>query len=120
MTTNTNTSTNAGTNAGTNTGTNAGTNASKKTGGGVDGLPAEARLERARWRSRRGLLELELLLAPFARDRLPSISGPLMDAYERLLEYDDLDVHAWLLAREAAPPEVGEIVADIRRHLALG
>jgi len=96
------------------------TNTSTETGDNADGLPAGARLERARWRSRRGLLELELLLAPFARDRLPSVSSPLMDAYERLLEYDDLDVHAWLLAREAAPPEVGEIVTEIRRHLALG
>lgn len=99
--------------------TNTNTSTNTKPAGNADGLPAEARLERARWRSRRGLLELELLLAPFARDRLPSISGPLMDAYERLLEYDDLDVHAWLLAREAAPPEAGEIVAEIRRHLAL-
>jgi len=107
----------------TKTGTNAGTytsmNESTKAAGNADGLAAEARLERARWRSRRGLLELELLLAPFARDRLPSVPGPLMEAYERLLEYDDLDVHAWLLAREAAPPEAGEIVAEIRRHLAL-
>jgi antitoxin CptB len=96
------------------------TNCSTKTGGDVDGLPDHARLERARWRSRRGLLELELLLAPFARERLPSVSESLMAAYERLLEYDDLDVHAWLLARETAPPDVGAIVNEIRRHLGLG
>lgn len=80
--------------------------------------PAE-RIERARWRSRRGLLELELLLTPFARNRLPELSPELMDAYDRLLGCDDLDVHAWLLARDAVPTMVQEIVTEIRRHLSL-
>ncbi|HEY5645506.1 MAG TPA: succinate dehydrogenase assembly factor 2 [Pseudomonadales bacterium] len=82
-------------------------------------LSARSRVERARWRSRRGLLELELLLAPFARDRLASLSEPLMSAYERLLAFDDLDVHAWLLGAEEGPAEVQEIVLEIRRHLGL-
>jgi len=85
-----------------------------------DGLTAEERIARARWRSRRGLLELELLLTPFARDRLPLLSAAMRADYDRLLGHDDLDVHAWLLDREATPPEVREIVAEIRRHLELG
>ncbi|MGE0625447.1 MAG: succinate dehydrogenase assembly factor 2 [Pseudomonadales bacterium] len=89
-------------------------------GKGDDGLAPEARLARARWRSRRGLLELELLLTPFARERLPSLPTRQLEAYERLLGCDDLDVHAWLLAREAPPADFQGIVAEIRRHLALG
>lgn len=83
-------------------------------------LPPRERGERARWRSRRGLLELELMLTPFAKDRFESLSPPMMSAYERLLSYDDLDVHAWLLDRDEAPEDVREIVADIRRHLGIG
>ena len=80
-------------------------------------LSTAARIARARWRSRRGLLELELLLADFAAVRLPSLPGPQLAEYERLLGYDDLDMHAWLLDRVSAPADVANIVAEIRRHL---
>lgn len=93
---------------------------SRDSGRPVGGLLPAERIERARWRSRRGLLELELLLAPFARNRLPEVSPQLLDAFDRLLGYDDLDVHAWLLGRDVVPAEVVEIVAEIRRHLQLG
>jgi antitoxin CptB len=84
----------------------------------IEGLPKAARVARARWRSRRGLLELELLLADFARERLPALTERELAEYERLLGCDDLDVHAWLLGRESAPSEVSDIVAKISRHLA--
>ncbi|MGD8830888.1 MAG: succinate dehydrogenase assembly factor 2 [Pseudomonadales bacterium] len=79
----------------------------------------EARLARARWRSRRGLLELELLLIPFAAEALSTLPLPMIRAYEALLEFDDLDVHEWLLSRSAAPDPVRDIVAEIRRFLRL-
>jgi len=77
------------------------------------------RRERARWRSRRGLLELELLLRPFADDGFDDLSDTGKSDYERLLDYDDLDVHEWLLGRAAPPSELTAIVAGIRRFLKL-
>ena len=78
------------------------------------------RLDRLRWRSRRGLLELELLLAPFVAAELSGLPDPLLDQFERLLEFDDVDVHEWLLGRGNVSDEVVDIVAEIRvRHRAL-
>jgi antitoxin CptB len=72
------------------------------------------RLDRLRWRSRRGLLELELLLAPFVEGELHRMPGCLIDQYEDLLRYDDVDVHEWLLGRGETPAQVADIVAKIR------
>ncbi len=52
-----------------------------------------------RWRSRRGLLELELLLQRFLAARLDSLSAAERRVYARLLEYDDCDLYDWIQAR---------------------
>ncbi len=83
------------------------------------GQHPRGRLERARWRSRRGLLELELLLKPFAADRLAALEENRLQEYEQLLEHDDLDVHEWLMDRAAPPPALVPVVADIRAFLGL-
>ena len=80
---------------------------------------ARGRLERARWRSRRGLLELELLLKPFAAERLEAVGEERLMDYERLLEHDDMDVHEWLMQRVEPPEALRPIVADIRLFLGL-
>ncbi len=80
---------------------------------------AVQRLERARWRSRRGLLELELLLRPFVEGGFEALSEPLKQDYERLLDYDDMDAHEWLLGRADPPPELEALVAEIRAFLKL-
>lgn len=80
---------------------------------------ASIRVERLRWRSRRGLLELELLLRPFVDKRAAMLDVGALDDYERLLEFDDMDVHEWLMGRCAPPAELDAIVAEIRRFLAV-
>ena len=42
--------------------------------------------DRCYWRSRRGLLELDLLLPPFVKARFDSLSSAQTSALERLLE----------------------------------
>ncbi len=77
-----------------------------------------AQLERLRWRSRRGLLELELLLLPFIEARLGSLSEELLTDFDALLSCEDMDVIEWLLAR--SEPEVvhQRIVLELRNFLA--
>ncbi|GGY03159.1 FAD assembly factor SdhE [Paludibacterium paludis] len=48
-------------------------------------------LKRIRWRSRRGLLELDLVLERFLARRFDSLSGPQLAAYRELLELPDND-----------------------------
>lgn len=72
-------------------------------------------LQQLRWRSRRGLLELELLLLPFARERLTEISSELLSDYERLLECEDLDIYDWLQARsQPGDRSLQRVVSEVR------
>lgn len=71
--------------------------------------------DRVLWRSRRGMLELDLLLVGFARGRYGELSPALQDAYKELLAQGDWLVWDWL-QRRASPAEpmrgiVEEIVA---------
>lgn len=74
----------------------------------------EIDLGRVAWRSRRGLLELDLLLPPFVTDRFRSLSPSQRSVYLEFLECDDQDIWDWLQAR-TVPDDArfAEIVALI-------
>lgn len=55
---------------------------------------------RLRWASRRGMLELDLMLMPFVEQVYPSLAPREQELYARLLECEDQDLFAWLLRRE--------------------
>lgn len=62
--------------------------------------------DRCYWRSRRGLLELDLLLPPFIEARFESLSGPQRRALQRLLECEDQDIWDWY-QRRSSPGDEG-------------
>ena len=65
------------------------------------------------WRSRRGLLELDLYLTPFAQacfDRLPA---DFKTVYGELLECEDPEILGWLQDGTDVPSEYVSIVAKI-------
>ena len=65
------------------------------------------------------LLELELLLLPFARERLTEISSELLRDYERLLECEDLDIYDWLQARsQPGDRSLQRVVSEVREFQA--
>lgn len=66
------------------------------------------------WHSRRGMLELDLILVPFVEKFLSGLSGQELLLYQQLLEQEDQDLFVWFTRRESAPtPELREIVAVI-------
>ena len=68
------------------------------------------------WRSRRGMLELELELVPFAREHFDRLSATDREAYARLLEEDDWRIHDWLRGRsQPGDAALERIVALIRQ-----
>ena len=75
-------------------------------------------LERVRWRSRRGLLELELLLLPFVRMQLASLDDEMLAGFAQLLERDDWDIFEWLQERATPPADLAGIVVHVRQFLA--
>ena len=75
---------------------------------------AKAR-ERARWRSRRGLLELDLLLEKFLATRLDTIDEAALLAYDELLQLPDNELLDIAMGRKAAPNDrTGAIIALLR------
>ena len=67
------------------------------------------------FRSRRGLLELELLLRPFAEAEAAGLGQEQLAQYEQLLEHDDLDIYDWLCGRgEPSATGLQAIVQRIR------
>ena len=56
---------------------------------------SERELNRLRWRARRGMLELDLLLLPFFDDVFRSLQEQEQRAFIRLLEQEDPDLLYW-------------------------
>ncbi len=51
------------------------------------------------WRSRRGMLELELMLVPFFREHYPRLPPELKRTYAELLDCEDWLIFDWLQGR---------------------
>ncbi len=72
----------------------------------------DVHIRRLRWASRRGLLELDLFLAPFAERRLAHLSVAQLQAYEALMREEDTTLLEWLHAR--ATPDDGALAALVQ------
>jgi antitoxin CptB len=66
------------------------------------------------WASRRGMLELDLVLMPYARDCYPHLPDADRAAYQQLLECEDTDLFSWFLQKEVPQdPVLAGIVAKV-------
>lgn len=75
----------------------------------------QAELYRTYWHSRRGMLELDLILLPFVTTHYPNLDATDRASYQRLLREEDQSLFLWLLERETAPDaELARMVAKIR------
>lgn len=76
---------------------------------------AEAR--RVYWHSRRGMLELDLILVPFVEQQYSSLSEADQQAYQALLACEDTDIYAWMMQRSQPEEEsLRPIVQRIVQH----
>ena len=78
----------------------------------------EVERRRLWWRSRRGMLELDLLFMPFIEHRYVTLGATDQATYGRLLEEDDPTLLEWCAGREI-PEDVAyaRIVAMLRGEL---
>jgi len=84
-----------------------------KVGSGVD-------INRLFWGSRRGMLELDLVLMPFLENIYPSLEQADKERYWLLLEEQDQDLFAWFMRRnDPSNPELQRIVDIIRANTGL-
>ena len=78
-----------------------------------------ADINRMRWASRRGLLELDLFLAQFVDQRYGGLPADMKSMYRELLEAPDQDLLEWLMGRATPEPAYLSAVVDlIRQHKA--
>ncbi len=60
-------------------------------------------LERVRWRCRRGLLELDIVLGRFIKQRYPALDDRQRSVFEELLDLPD--THLWdVITGKIEPP----------------
>jgi len=72
---------------------------------------------RMRWASRRGLLELDLLLGPFVEEVFPVLDTNSREKYRRLMSCDDQDILNWIMDRvPLSDSSLAPIVLSIREH----
>ncbi|MCO1334935.1 succinate dehydrogenase assembly factor 2 [Microbulbifer sp. OS29] len=72
------------------------------------------------WASRRGMLELDLVLLPFLDNVYETLEPEDQQRYIRLLDEQDQDLFAWFLRRQDPDdPELKRIVQIIRDNTGL-
>ena len=54
-------------------------------------------INRICWHSRRGMLELDLILTPFVKAHFKAMDADMQQAYLRLLECEDQEMFGWFL-----------------------
>lgn len=75
---------------------------------------------RLRWASRRGMLELDLILGPFLENVYSSLDANDQQLYQKLLECEDQDLFNWFLNKEIpADLNHARIVNIVLQHTGL-
>jgi len=75
---------------------------------------------RLRWASRRGMLELDLVLEPFVNNVYPTISDNDKILFESLLTCEDQDLFQWFMRKsEPEDQDLKHIVGVILSHTGL-
>ncbi len=73
-------------------------------------------LSRLRWRCRRGMKELDILLERYLARDYATATTPEQAAFQALLELPDPELHAYLMGRETPTDGVeARVVARIAR-----
>ena len=76
----------------------------------------EIETKRVIWHSRRGMLELDVLLLPFAQEAYSDLDEQDQAGYRNLLDYEDPDLFGWFL--EQVKPEDQQVARIVELVLA--
>lgn len=66
------------------------------------------------WHSRRGMLELDVLLVPFLQEAYRGLPKEDQERYQKLLSCEDTDMFSWFMQKSAPEdPDLARIVKII-------
>lgn len=75
---------------------------------------ADVEMKRLYWHSRRGMLELDVLLGPFLEEAYSDLDAEDKLRYRKLLESEDQDMFGWFMQRnEPDDPDLKRMVRMI-------
>lgn len=72
-------------------------------------------LNRLFWHSRRGMLELDVLLVPFVKEVYATLDADDQARYRKLLECEDQDMFGWFMQRDE--PQDPDLLRMVRMIL---
>ncbi|MDP9084170.1 MAG: succinate dehydrogenase assembly factor 2 [Pseudomonadota bacterium] len=72
--------------------------------------PSRAELGRLRWRCRRGLRELDVLLERYVDEQFCAASAADQEAFRQLLDTHDTVIYDYCLGREAPPERLAGVI----------
>jgi antitoxin CptB len=70
-------------------------------------------LGKLRWRCRRGMQELDILLARYVDERFGSASHEEQEAFQRLLETQDTVIYGYCFGQERPPEHLAALIGQI-------
>lgn len=74
-------------------------------------------VKRLMWHSRRGMLELDVLLKPFVEEAYVGLDAEDKQRYKALLDCEDADLFTWFMERiEPEDPDMARIVGVVLDH----
>ncbi|NVK21074.1 MAG: succinate dehydrogenase assembly factor 2 [Kangiellaceae bacterium] len=77
----------------------------------------EQQYKKLLWASRRGMLELDVVLLPYLEQHKEQLSEQQIEHYGLFLEQDDPDLYAWIMGFEVPKPEFTDMVSAIRKFV---
>ena len=69
-----------------------------------------------RWRQRRGMKELDVLLERYYTRHYDTAGAAEQASFVRLLEHEDPEIWLWVVGGAPAPAEFEHVIARLRRH----
>ncbi|NCX93855.1 MAG: succinate dehydrogenase assembly factor 2 family protein [Gammaproteobacteria bacterium] len=73
---------------------------------------------RLKWACRRGMLELDLLLLPYAETGYPNAARSEQEEFEALLKSEDQELFDWFIGKKEPPVEFAEVLHRVKTHAA--
>ena len=77
----------------------------------------DTRRRRVRYRAwHRGMLEMDMILGPFADAELRGFDNDKLNRFEQLMDETDADLLSWIMGRAQPGPEIdAELIAELTR-----
>jgi antitoxin CptB len=80
----------------------------------MSGMIEQEEINRMQWAARRGMLELDLVLAPFVTARYAHLTASERTVFQQLMLCEDQDLFAWFLQRKRPDDqELAQLVEQI-------